>query len=166
MTKKEFEKKLRKIKNQEEKFGVKITITDLIDKDHLNCVWYGGEVGTIKTPNGYTITIGAYGDIRLYGFINSEPIDIKDKSNSGSVYREIGDKVDDKRLHKLFESDKEYDYLEYSNNNWFEVDLISPDGEWIDLCYADNVLDDDLLDCFLDIETYLEYVEDVIKNQN
>ena len=102
----------------------------------------------------------------MYGFINSEPIDIKDKSNSGSVYREIGDKVDDKRLHKLFESDKEYDYLEYSNNNWFEVDLISPDGEWIDLCYADNVLDDDLLDCFLDIETYLEYVEDVIKNQN
>ena len=166
MTKKEFKKKLRKIKDQEEKYGVKITITDLIDKDHLNCIWYGGEVGFIETPSGYTITIGAYGDIRLYGFIKSEPIDIKDKSNSGSVYHEIGDKVNDKRLHKLLWSDKENNYLEYENNNWFEVDLISPDGEWIDLCYADNVLDDDLLDCFLDIETYLEYVEDVIKNRN
>lgn len=166
MTKKEFKKKLRKIKNQEEKFGVKITITDLIDKDHLNCIWYGGEVGIIETPSGYTITIGAYGDIRLYGFINSEPIDIKDKSNSGSVYHEIGNKVNDKLLHKLLWYDKENNYLEYENNNWFEVDLISPDGELIDLCYTDNVLDDNLLDCFLGIETYLEYIEDVIKNRN
>lgn len=165
MTKKKFEEKLRKIKAQEEKYGVTIEITDIIDRNHLNCVWYGGKVGRIQTPSGYTITIGAYGDIRLNGIIDGEEINIKDKSNGGSVYGEIGHKVDDNRLKTLLTADEsDENYLRYDNNNWFEVDLISPSGEWIDLFYTDNVLDDDLLDCFMDIETYFEYIKDVMKN--
>lgn len=162
MTQTEFDNKLAQIKEQEAKYNVTINISDIIDKDHLNCVWYGGEVGTIKTSDGYTITIGAYGDIRLYGVVDGEDIYVKDKNNGGYVYNEIGHKVDDTRLHHLVDGGTDNgDYLEYENNNWFEVDIISPDGKWIDLCYADNVLDDDLLDCFLGIETYFEYIDDI-----
>lgn len=162
MTQTEFESKLAKIKEQEKKYNVTINITDIIDKDHLDCVWYGGEVGTIKTSDGYTLSIGAYGDIRMHGVIDGEYFDIKDKNNTGYVYEEIGYKVDDSKLHQLLnECGDNGDYLDYEDNNWFEVNVISPKGQFVDLCYADNVLADDLLDCFLDIETYFEYIDDV-----
>lgn len=158
ITQTEFEKRLLDIKRQEEKYGVEINITDLIDKDHLDCTWYGGEVGTIKY-DGYTITIGACGDIRLCGMVDGEEVNIKDK-NGGYVYDELGAKVDDDKLHSLLTGYGEgNDYLVFENNNWFEVDLITPDGKWIDLSYADNVLDDNLLDCFSDIGFYFEYVK-------
>lgn len=159
MTDIELSKKLAEIKKQEEKYGVEIEISQFIDKDHLDCLWYGGEVGTIKLQNGYIITIGAYGDIFLSGYIDGSYIYIKDKSNNGNVYSELGHLLDDRELHKLLESDATNNRLVLDNNNWFEVDLISPKGEWIDLCGADNVLEDNLLDCFTDIETYFEYVK-------
>ena len=161
MTQTEFENKLAQIKEQEAKYNVTINISDIIDKDHLNCVWYGGEVGTIKTSDGYTITIGAYGDIYLYGVIDGEEIYVKDKSNGGYVYNEIGYKVNDNQLHKLLTSYSEQNYLIYGDNNWFEVNVISPKGDFIDLGCTDNVLYDDLLDCFLGIETYFEYINDI-----
>ena len=165
MTQAEFEKKLLDIKQQEEKYGVEIHITDLIDKDHLDCIWYGGEVGTIKY-DGYIITIGAYGDVRLCGTIGGEEINIKDKNNGGYAYDVLGAKIDDEKLHALLTGYGEgNDYLAFENNNWFEVDLISPDGKWIDLCGADNVLDNDLLDCFSNIETYFEYVKWAKENE-
>lgn len=159
ITQTEFEKRLLDIKRQGEKYGVEINITDLIDKDHLDCTWYGGEVGTIKY-DGYTITIGAYGDIRLCGMVDGEIIDIKDKHNGGSAYDVLGSKVDDDRLDALLTGYVDgNDYLVFENNNWFEVNVISPDGQWIDFCGADNVLDNNLLDCFNNIEDYFQYVE-------
>lgn len=77
------------------------------------------------------------------------------------VYNEIGYKVNGDQLHKLLTSYSEQNYLIYGDNNWFEVNVISPKGDFIDLSYADNVLDDDLLDCFLGIETYFEYINDI-----
>lgn len=159
MTQAEFEKRLADIKAQEEKYGVEIHITDLIDKDHLDCVWYGGQVGTIKYDD-YIITIGAYGDIRLCGMVNGERVDIKDKNNGGRVYEVLGANIDDDRFHALlYGLNDDLDYLVFENNNWFEVDLISPKGEWVDLCGADNVLDDNLLECFSGVESYFEYVK-------
>ena len=73
MTQKEYELALSKIMSQGKTYGVKIHISDIIDKDHLDCTWYGGEVATIQYE-GYIITIGAYGDIRLSGTINGEEI--------------------------------------------------------------------------------------------
>lgn len=66
MTQEEFDKRMKEIKDQEKKLGVEIKITQLIDKDHLDCVWYGGEVGRIKYK-GYSIVISAYGDIQIFG---------------------------------------------------------------------------------------------------
>ena len=165
MTQKEYELALSKIMSQEKTYDVKIHISDIIDKDHLDCTWYGGEVATILYE-GYTITIGAYGDIPLNGIINREEIYIKDKNNGGEVYHELGRKLNDETLHELLNSEDENNQLCFENSNWFEVDLISPNGEWIDLCSADNVLDDNLLDCLMNISYYFEYVEMAKKGWN
>lgn len=165
MTDIDFVNKLKEIFKQEEKYGVKIEIDGLIDKDHLNCLWYGGRVGSIEYK-GYKIVIGAYGDIRISGKIYGVDIDFKDKSNSGAAWPDIGIEydIDDDKLYSLIDGD-ENNFLSFENNNWFEVDLISPDGEWIDLCGADNVLDDDLLDCFADVSEYFEYVDWAINDE-
>ncbi len=172
MTQLEFIDKLKEIFKQEEKYGVEIEISQLIDKDHLDCLWYGGDVGTIKY-RGYTIVIGAHGDIRIGGRINGAEIDFKDKNNSGAAYEDIAVdyNIDDSKLYSLIEGypdsfkGDENNYLSFENNNWFEVDLFSPDGEWIDLCGADNVLDNNLLDCFSDVSEYFEYVDNLIKEE-
>lgn len=165
MTDIDFVNKLKEIFKQEEKYGVKIEIDGLIDKDHLNCLWYGGQVGSIEYK-GYKIVIGAYGDIRISGKIYGVDIDFKDKSNSGAAWPDIGIEynIDDDKLYSLISGNGK-DFLSFENNNWFEVDLISPDGEWIDLCGADNVLDDDLLDCFTDVSEYFEYVDWAINDE-
>lgn len=165
MSQEQYELTLSKIMSQEKTYGVKINITDIIDKDHLDCTWYGGEVATVLYK-GYIITIGAYGDIRLGGIINGSEVYIKDKNNGGAVYQELGRKLNDDQLHSLLNGGDENNYLCFENNNWFEVDLISPDGEWIDLCYADNILDDNLLDCLKDVSVYFEYVEMAKKGWN
>lgn len=164
MTQEEFDRKLKEVKAQEDKFGVEIEITDIIDKDHLDCTWYGGEVGTIEYK-GYIITIGAYGDIRLGGLINGTEVYVKDKRNGGAAYEELGCELTDDDLHRLLNSDDENNYLTFENSNWFEVDLISPEGDFIDLCYADNVLENNLLECFSSVEDYFEYVDDEIKRR-
>ena len=172
MTQEEFDKRMKEIKNQEKKFGVEIEITQLIDKDHLDCVWYGGEVGRIKYK-GYSIVISAYGDIRIYGKIKGQYVAVKDKGNNGSAYDVLARDyhLDDDAFYALareypdsFKGDKN-NLLEFENNNWFEVDLISPSGEWIDLCFADNVLSNNLLDCFTNVEDYFEYVDEEIKRK-
>lgn len=159
MKQQEFEQRLLKIKEQEKLCDVKINISQLIDKDHLDCTWYGGEVGTIEFKDGTVITIGAYGDIRLYGAINGVSVDIEDKNNSGRVYEELGRMINDEDLKRLTnEYDDKDNYLEFWDNNWFEVDLITPDGKWVDLWICDNILDGNLLECFEGIDTYLEFI--------
>ena len=154
MTQKEYEDALAAIMAQEERLGVKIELHP-IDKDHLDCIWYGGDVGTIQYK-GYTFVISACGDIRLHGYIKKYgEVDIVDKNNSGRAYDELGRYLTDKDLTDLTDDE----YLVYDNNNWFEVDLISPEGIFYDLFDCDNVLDDDLLDAFRDVEDYFEYID-------
>lgn len=117
------------LRNQEKEYRVKISFhPDVIrDERHLNCLWYGGEVGRIKY-NDYDIVIGAYGDIRLYGKINGREIYFKDRNNSGDSFSEFGKLIDDELLYKLLQSEDEHNFLRMEDGNWFEVDLISPTG--------------------------------------
>ena len=160
-TQEEFEAKLAEIKLQEQKYGVKIDFdtSHCVDRKHLDCIWYGGQVGSIEY-HGYKIVIGSYGDIRISGIVDGRDFFYKDKDNDGYASNEFGDRIDDERLYNLFdEESRDGDYLEWIDNNWFEVDLYDPDGNWIDLCGADNVLDNNILDCFSGVSEYFEYVE-------
>ena len=155
MKQEKFEKRLQNIKAQESELGVEITIHNIIDKDHLDCTWYGGEVGTIKYPDGFVISIGAYGDIRMNGFFNGVEIDVSDKTNGGSVYREIGSFINDDQLKQLENADDDAcDFIVFRNNNWFEFNLITPDGRWVDLCCLENLIEGDLLSCFENVDEY------------
>ena len=51
----DFTTKLEKIEEEAKKHNVKVDIYGIIDKDHLDCTWYGGEVGTITFEDGYIL---------------------------------------------------------------------------------------------------------------
>ena len=145
---------------QEEKLGVEIFLDkeDIRDEKHLNCLWYGGEIGKIKYRD-YEIVISAYGDICLGGIIDGKEVHFVSKLNDGAAFSELGKMLDDESLETLINSDDSNNYLVYENNNWFEVDLIGPNGTWIDLSHADNVLSNNILECFEDVSEYFEYVD-------
>ena len=159
---------LPKIKEEEEKHNVKIEILQNIDDKHQNHLWYGGDVGTITTEDGYKLVISASGDVIMDGIINGDDFYVKDKNNAGWLYNEIGSKIDDDELKDLISSNYEDDknnYIDITNNNWFEVNLITPDGEFVDLSFMDNVLDDDyLLNCFTEISCYLDMLKEYKSN--
>ena len=173
MSERTLEQYFAEIEKQEKLHNVKIEINknDIIDKDHLNCLWYGGEIGRIVYPDGWALAIGVYGDVRVNGIVDGSEVECKDKCNGGSAYWDIArateNGVDDERLQKLCdafydtiaEADdpdniewEKIDHLDFEDNNWVEVDAIAPNGEWVDLCDCDNVLDDNILDPFLDID--------------
>ena len=160
MKKSEFDRRMAAIMAQEQALGVKIEILDLHDEDHLDCVWYGGKCAEITYPDGWKVLIEANGDIRLYG--NAEGIgslEVTDKNNGGRVFRELGHRLDDDDITRLEGSDDPSNYLVFGNNNWFELNVVSPSGRFIDMCDADNILDGNLLDCLEGVGDYLVYVE-------
>jgi len=148
------------LKEQEKKHGVEISFDREVIRDakHLDCIWYGGPVGHIKYKD-YKIEIGAYGDICIGGAIDGEDVYFKDKHNYGRFFEEFGGKLDDKLFYQLLDSPTEKNFLNLENSNWFEVDLYDPDGNWVDLCGMDNVLENNILDCFEDVSAYFEYVD-------
>lgn len=129
-----------------------------IDKRHLNCIWYGGEIAHIKFNDGWFLTFGAYGDIKIYGAVKGAGFYVKDTCNSGSVYCELGSIIDDSSLASLEQNPNPYNFIEFENNNWFEVNAISPNGKFIDLSITDNVLEDNFFDSF-DIEWFKQLIE-------
>ena len=42
--------------------------------------------------------------------------------------------------------------------------MYDPDGNWVDLCGMDNVLENNILDCFEDVSAYFEYVDMEMNN--
>ena len=159
MTYTEYENRLQQIKRQEDLYDVKIRIKDIIDKDHLNCIWYRGEIGTIKYRD-CVILIEARGDISVFGTMNGVAIDIRDKGPYGNrVYDELGSTCTDARLARLLDSLDDNNRLHILNNNWFEFNILTPEGEFIDMGSTDNVLGDNLLECFENIFEYVEYVD-------
>ena len=151
MNKKEFSDSLKRIKENEKKYNVKIDITDIIDYEHLDCSFYGGEVGSITFPDGAIIVIETFGEIRLCGIIDNKPVEIVDKANQG-IFKKSDIQLTDSLLDKLLNSADSSNYLAFGNNNWFQANLITPSGEWIDLTETDNILSDNLLECFENIE--------------
>ena len=154
-----FQERMKTILAQELSHGVKIELHPH-DESHLDCTWYGGEVGRITYPDGWALVIEARGDIRLRGHLDGYgKVDLKDKNNGGEVWNELGRVMDDDLLYEALENDEDsQNYLYFSNNNWFELNAVAPSGVIVDLFNCDNILDDNLLECFEHIEVYEEYL--------
>lgn len=156
-----FDEFFENLRKEAEELGVKVNFSceNIRDEKHLNCFWYGGEVGSIEY-RGCKIVIGTYGDIRADGQYDGKEFSFKDTVNSGRAFDELGNIFDDDFLVDGIPGDDD-DYLLLENNNWFEVDVIDAGGNFVDLSFTDNVLSDNILECFTGIEDYLRLLDEV-----
>ena len=113
---------------------MKITWLQKIDKDHLDSIWYGGDMVSIRVNRRYDVIITAAGDIRAT--IKGE--DYKDKNNGGMFVEYLNENGihNDKELQEAIENGD----VVFENNNWFELIIWDKKKrDYVD--YYDNVVD-------------------------
>lgn len=166
LSKAELAERVAELKLQEKSLDCKMDfdVNSCIDENHLHAYWYGGRVGSITFANGYKVVIIANGELRCEGIVNGCDFSFVDKSGSGKLYDELGGKITDIQLLDLLGGEQgKGDYLFVGSNSWFEFDIVTPEGKFIDVyddLGVDNVLDDNILECFENIESYLDVIED------
>lgn len=151
--------------------GAKLEINKdkFIDVQHLNCLWYGGQVVEITVDEETKVIIEANGDVRafLYELSNgrdNEQCFVKDSMRSGRFYDEMRSYLNnDADLIAAINQNR----LELDNNNWWEVNVVlTRDGKeiFIDLYdYLDNILDDNLAVAIKQVLDCLDYIVDAAK---
>lgn len=168
MNKRNYQKKCRALFKKAKELGLELIFnSEMFDHRRLDCLWYGGELATIKVLPTFKIELNIYGDVRAELTDKDGRVieSVRDKNNSGafSEYMQPYLKTD-KQLHAALESGR----LTLENNNWIEYDGVAKENEtdvtgvFIDLgMICDNILDDDILSA---IEHVLDSFED-IKNE-
>lgn len=172
MTEKQYKKRCDALFETARNYGLELNFEpNNFSHDRLNCIWYGGEIATIKVTNSLTIKLDAYGDVyaRLFDRKGNELTKTKDKSNRGTFEdrmlpyiktdRQLGRAIRDQRL--------VFDY-----GNWIEYDGIikSPQANrFIDLgLIYDNILDDNILSAIGSVldsyEQIAKEIQDVAEN--
>lgn len=141
--------------------GAEILLDDdaIIDDDHLDSFWYGGEIGRIRFANGWTVVVVVNGKVRITAVINGEEYEYTSEDNSGAYNDDIAKVITgDKMLYALENEIGNDDYLSYGNNNWVEYNLLSPGGEFIDLGMEGDNIVDNVLDAFTNVEDYIPII--------
>ena len=144
MKKEKIREKLKQYRDLAAQKGAILNVNehDFIDDDHLDCVWYGGDIGNV-VYKGVIFDISVHGDVCLYGSYKGQEIYYKNKSNSGAIGTDLYYQIpDDKTLYQLSKFDlqeKTEDYLEWGNNNW--VEFFYGDTGASDVADEDNVLE-------------------------
>lgn len=147
-----------------EKAGVHLYLEpdDIIDDKHLDCFWYGGQIGTFEYK-GYTVSIEVHGDVSvtlLDSSFQENLLHYNNRDNSGAYKNTEALELicDDETLHKLIDDGR----LVFSNNNWVEYLVFDPDDQMVDNVAWDNILDNNVLDVFDDPEWVKNVVNEVI----
>lgn len=167
MTKRDYDKKCRALFKKAREIGVELRFyPEYFNHKRLNCLWYGGELATIKVSEKLTVELDIYGDVYacLFDRNGDVLVRVKDKNNMGV----FGDEMlpylkTDKQLRKAIDSGK----LEFDYNNWIEYDGVirkntaDERGTFIDLgVICDNILDDNILTA---IEQALDSIKEIKK---
>lgn len=150
------------------KVGVKLylTMNDIIDAEHLDCFWYGGQIGAFKYKD-YTVSIEVHGDVRLTVLdeeCREELLVYGNRNNTGAYKAHDSDEVlavikDDETFHKLIDDGR----IVFSNNNWVEYLIFDPNGKNITDFGWDTVLDNNVLDAFDDPTWVKTEIDEIIK---
>lgn len=161
----EITKKIEEIKTRAKSLNatVELDAKNIYENRQL-CFWYGGNIGKIKYGK-YTIFIDVRGEIiaSLTTKDGEEITEAKDRHERGGFFKALHSyiKNDDELLQMSAihpqenHKDKE---LNFSNNNWIEFSIANEEGDII-TGSMDCVLDtEDVLEAFMDIEKYLEYI--------
>lgn len=165
MSKRKYKKKCKALFKKAKKLGVELIFSpEYFNHRRLNCLWYGGELATIKLSDSFSIELSIYGDV--YAWLLNENGDelarVKDKSNSGSFSDWMLSYIKtDKQLKKALRDGR----LILDYNNWIEYDGVvkkrsaDKSGEFIDLgMICDNILDDNILKA---IDEALDSIDDI-----
>ena len=122
--------------------GAETTLFQQPMKDHLHSLWYGGAAASVRYK-GYTFNLSADGEVRawLYDTDGHLISDVTDKSSrNGRFNEEMRSYIkNDEELMALIRGDSERT-LDLGNNNWWEVTIYDPDGNYYDMewcCEAD-----------------------------
>lgn len=93
---------------------MKVQWLQKFDNEHKDSIWYGGDIVNIQLGR-YSVTIGAYGDVRA--IINGNYY--CDKCNGGNFkdYLKEENINNDKELKQALEENR----INWENNNWFEA---------------------------------------------
>lgn len=168
MNKRNYKKKCKALFAKARKLGLKLIFYPRgFEHRRLNCLWYGGELATIKVSETFVIELNIYGDVRaeLTDDLDNELASVTDKNNAGAFSKYMLPYIKtDKQLEDALESGK----LILGNNNWIEYDGVvktcdtDTTGVFVDLgMICDNILDDDVLSA---IEQALDSIKE-IKNE-
>lgn len=165
MNKRTYKKKCEALFKKAKELGIILEFyPQYFDCRRLNCLWYGGDIATIKVSDTFTVELNAYGDVRAFLYDKHGEIiaGVKDKSNCGA-FADVMRRYfkTDRQLMKAIRSGK----LELDNNNWIEYDGVikksaaDERGTFIDLgIVCDNILDDDVLAA---VEQALDSIEEI-----
>lgn len=164
MNTKDLKLEIEEIVKAGKKAGAEVCIDErnFIDKEHLDCFWYGGHLGSV-TYRDYSIDIEVHGDVRatIFDKDSNEEYHYVNKNNDGAYsYSEVRNLIkDDVELHAFNESGR----ICYGNNNWVEIFLRDADGEDSGLVF--DVLGDNVLDAFRleNVESYKEIIDNFIE---
>lgn len=164
MNTKDLKLEIEEIVKTGEKAGTEVYIDErnFIDKEHLDCFWYGGYLGSV-TYRGYSIDIEVHGDVRatIFDKDGNEEYHYVNENNDGAYsYSEVRNLIkNDAELQAFNESGR----ICCENNNWVEIFLRDAEGEDSGLVF--DVLGDNVLDAFKleNVEWYKEIIDNFIE---
>ena len=97
-----------KIIEKAENAGIKLEITQLINEDHTNVLWYGGVIATAQ-KDGISIEISAWGSVKATLIRkNIVAAEVHDRYNEGEFYDTMS---------KLIRNDKELCMIKTEHRN-------------------------------------------------
>ena len=146
----------------EKRNAIDIQISDFIDSNHLNSLWYGGHVATI-TLGQLSIDLDAVGDVCAdLLFIDDNKarhIYVKDKNNAGEFFGEMSSKIrGDDDLISLLQSGE----LSLDSGNWWEI-FVDYKGEHHDIGEVAVLNADNMNDAISEIMNMLDWLMDSCK---
>lgn len=148
-----------KMQQEAKQLGVELLTKPevFIDDDHLCCVWYGGYIGGFMYKD-YTVALEVHGDVIICGVVDGEDFEYTNRLNNGAMSMAASD-----HLRTAFKSDAELDKaiederIEYTANNWIEVFVQGPNGDWSEGMVVDET--DNVLDACGDIQAWVKWLE-------
>lgn len=152
MTKKQYEKQCKKLFEKAKSYGLTLEFApEFFDCKRLNCLWYGGELATIRVSAVLDIELNVYGGVyaALFDKRDKQLARVKDKNDSGRFSDEMMPFIkNDRQLQEALDKGR----LILDNNNWIEYDGVIHGSEsdserkFVDLgMICDNILDDNIL---------------------
>lgn len=134
-----------------------LELMQFIDKDHRDVLWYGGVIAVVAYK-GYAFSLEANGEINAtLQDLNGDVIcESQDKTASGGFYADMQKHIaNDDELRELMAAG----LLSLQNNNWLEIFVQQPNGNWMTQTWLSN--DDDIVAGIVEmLETMEEILED------